>query len=774
MKQEAGRIFLSRLPISKHVLLGREGELSALDEAWRDENLHIVTLVAGGGIGKTALVSEWLQRMETEDYRGAERVYGWSFYSQGTSEDRQISSDEFLYDALKFFGDPAHKQGSASDKGKRLARLVRQRRTLLILDGLEPLQYPPGERHCQLKDQGIRALLEELALYQPGLCLVTTRLKIVDIEDAVNSSVKRIYLGPLSPEVGARLLKELGVKGPPGELLKTAIEFQGHALALSLLGKYLAIEHDGDISQKSRLPKSTDPDNNSVSRHARRVMESYVHLLSGKPELNILYMLGLFDRPADEGAIDALRTEAPIEGVTTDVEALSEERWQEALKHLRDLNLLTEIDELDRETLDCHPLVREYFGERLREANPVAWKEAHSFLYEYYKELPGKRYPETLADMEPLFAAITHGCQAGRHQEALDEVYWERIRRGNKAYCNKTLGAVGADLAALSDFFDGTWQSPTSGLNDLRKALVLSWVGTRLRPQGRLRESAQAIKAALEAFVSQENWKEAAVNASNLSEIFLTLGEVSNAVESARKGVKFADRSEQPFQQIARRADLADTLHQAGRLTDAEELFHEVENMQEKRQPDYPILYSLQGFQYCDLLLTLGNYKEVQKRVEQTLEWVTQAGWLLDIAMDELALGKAHQMQILNSDEHDELAFMQALEYLDLAVAGLRGAGSQHHLPRGLLARAAVFREQGEYDIARKDLEEIREITQRGNMNIYLADYHLESSRLLLAENKGEEAREHLDIAGKMIDDMGYHRRDNELKELVANCQALA
>ena len=26
--------------------------------------------------------------------------------------------------------------------------------------------------------------------------------------------------------------------------------------------------------------------------------------------------------------------------------------------------------------------------------------------------------------------------------------------------------------------------------------------------------------------------------------------------------------------------------------------------MQAERQPDYPLLYSLSGFQYCDLLLT--------------------------------------------------------------------------------------------------------------------------------------------------------------------------
>jgi hypothetical protein len=55
------------------------------------------------------------------------------------------SSDLFLKEALTFFGDPAMAGSaqSAFDKGRRLAQLVGTRRALLVLDGLEPLQYAP-------------------------------------------------------------------------------------------------------------------------------------------------------------------------------------------------------------------------------------------------------------------------------------------------------------------------------------------------------------------------------------------------------------------------------------------------------------------------------------------------------------------------------------------------------------------------------------------------------------------------------------------------------
>jgi hypothetical protein len=48
--------------------------------------------------------------------------------------------------------------------------------SLLVLDGLEPLQYPPNHfEHGGLKDPGIRSLLMSLANAPAGLCLISSR-----------------------------------------------------------------------------------------------------------------------------------------------------------------------------------------------------------------------------------------------------------------------------------------------------------------------------------------------------------------------------------------------------------------------------------------------------------------------------------------------------------------------------------------------------------------------------------------------------------------------
>jgi hypothetical protein len=92
---------------SPKILFGRDHWLDALDAAWANEKLNVYTLLAWGGVGKTSLVAHWVStRMEVKGWPGVERYFDWSFYSHGTGESRQTSSDLFISEALKFFDDP--------------------------------------------------------------------------------------------------------------------------------------------------------------------------------------------------------------------------------------------------------------------------------------------------------------------------------------------------------------------------------------------------------------------------------------------------------------------------------------------------------------------------------------------------------------------------------------------------------------------------------------------------------------------------------------------
>src|SRR4029077_11836254 len=130
-------ISVARLPVTGSQVFGREEDIAFLDDAWANRAVNLVTIVAWAGVGKSTLVNHWLRRMATDHYCSAELVFGWSFYRQGTSW-RASSADEFLDAALGWFGDPDPRLGTAWAKGERLAKLVAHRRTLLVLDGLEP------------------------------------------------------------------------------------------------------------------------------------------------------------------------------------------------------------------------------------------------------------------------------------------------------------------------------------------------------------------------------------------------------------------------------------------------------------------------------------------------------------------------------------------------------------------------------------------------------------------------------------------------------------
>ena len=751
------KVSLAKLPSTNPELFGREHELEILDTAWANPQKNIITLVAWGGVGKTALVNSWLYNMRQDNFRGAERVFAWSFYSQGASESKQESADVFIASALRWFEDPEPDTGSPWEKGERLAEYVRKQRTLLILDGLEPLQHPFREQEGKIKDPGLQSLLRELANSNPGLCIITTRLHVDDLKD-FPETVETIHLEHLSDEAGMELLKYLGVKGTDNEIMQVVRDLEGHALSLMLLGNYLSIVYKGDVQKRDRIAMLIK--DKKYGGRARQVIESYEIQFKGQPELDILSIMGLFDRPVKVGAIDVLRADPPIKGLTSQLKDVSHEDWQFALNNLRRAGLLAKDDPAIPDTLDCHPLLRESFGEKLKIHYPEAWKEAHSRLYEYYKN-QAKEYPDTIQEMMPLYAAVTHGCQAGRYQEALDEVYRMRILRGNEHFSWKKLGSFGADLAAMSGFFDQLWSKPATELTGAAKSFVLGQAGLYLRALGRLAEAAQPMKASLEAYIAQEDWEYAAQFASNLSELSLTMGDLTQSLEYAEQSVDLADRSGNAFQRMGKRTTQADTLHQAGRLSEAESAFQEAEEMQKEWQPEYSFLYSLQGFQYCDLLLGQGKYRDVQSRAEQTIEW--EEGRLLDIALDHLSLGKTHLLQTLQEDSQD---FTLVAEHLNQAVDGLRQAGTQHELPRSLLARAELYRVQNEFEKAQRDLDEAMTIAERGEMGLHQADCHLEYARLSLDMGGKEKAREHLATAKEMIGEMGYHRRDTDVREI--------
>ncbi|EXJ14095.1 hypothetical protein [Imhoffiella purpurea] len=241
------------------------------------------------------------------------------------------------------------------------------------------------------------------------------------------------------------------------------------------------------------------------------------------------------------------------------------------------------------------------------------------------------------------------------------------------------------------------------------------------------------------------------------------------------------DRSGDAAWRMITRTTLADALHQQGETREALDVFAEAERQQAEWQPQHPLLYSLPGFRYCDLLLAgaeqaawlgadgagtgadpdrVGVCSAVARRAKQTLEWEEgmPGAPLLDFALHHLTLARCalYAERLKGRPPGPE-----AQEHSERALDRLRTAGDQDMLPLGLLTRAWLRHALGMPDAARADLDEAQRIAARGGMALHLVDCALTRARLFHDRAALAEAR-------RLIEKHGYGRRLPELENAEA------
>jgi tetratricopeptide (TPR) repeat protein len=598
-------------------------------------------------------------------------------------------------------------------------------------------------------------------------------------------------LEQISKKAGGALLRIGGVKGSDVELEAASEAFGNHALAVNLLAAYL---HDIDGHHVKDAAGIRDLDIPlEEGRHPRRVIEAFEERFGEGAKVQLLRILGLFDRPAEMGAIEAVRGAEVIEGLTDELAGLTEGQLRDVLDELRGYKLIAKKGEHNPNVVDCHPLIREHFGEKLRRGNPDGWREAHGRLYEYYKRLPEKDQPDTLEEMEPLFAAVAHGCEVGRYPCALEEIYMKRIARKSSAYTRlylrDSLGGVSSDLAVLSNFFDERWRTLPPELSPEQKAFVLEKTGLLLSLLCRFEEADPPMRDAFECYKHLSKLGFAVETARHLARNHLSQGQLEPAMQMAKEAVDIAEREKKAYSIMASQATLGHVLHQIGCKKEALEAFDRAELAQkdvakDRKEEKYPHLWRLHGFRHYDFLLSLGEYEQVIERAVKSWRYPHhQKHFILGRALHRLALGRAYAAKHLGEEEPD---FEKTLEVIQEALEDLRNAGQLYQLPRGWLARAELYRQMQKFDKAWVDMEEVREVAERGKMRLFMADYYLEGARLCLGQVRAggkqeiisfwghepvlmgweeilAEGRKYLEKGRNEIDDMGYHRRDPEV-----------
>jgi len=312
-----------------------------------------------------------------------------------------------------------------------------------------------------------------------------------------------------------------------------------------------------------------------------------------------------------------------------------------------------------------------------------------------------------------------------------------------------SLGAFGTNLSLLANFFESPWLKANAGLDKKTQGWIIGTSGFALRAVGRLAEAVETIETGFEAAIQANDNVSAARDLNNLSDLNLTLGNIDKAIEVGMRSIRISDECADPLLPIINRARTAYALLQSGATIQARLLFEEAGTLI-KNAPN-PFSLSVIS-DYNELLLDDQNRTKVLQRAEESLKTATT---LLHVALGHLFLGRAH------SSGSQESAF-----HLEQAVAGFRRANQLDELPRGLLARARNHRFSGDLQKAQHDLDEVRILSARCGMRLYLSDYHLEQAELFLSQCELAAARSHCESAHRMVQEAGYHRRDPAVAHL--------
>ncbi len=800
-KQTATDVAIEITNTSPVNLIGREEEIQRINNAWeqavssQERRPHILTVVGLGGEGKTSLVAKWLADMSYKQWPECTAVLGWSFYDQGASG-VAASSDLFLNKALLFFGDPETVNGSQTsyEKGLRLAELSSRPGTIIILDGLETLQYPPTSVEAgKLLDTGMSAFLNSLAVYNKGLCIITSRYKNNSLQNYWNTTCPQVELMPLTQEASLALLSENKVHGLHEDLLRLAIKFKGHALSLILVSSFLVEAHGGNAKYFDEINLSNA--NVEHGGHAFRVLDSYVWWLEqdkkyGKKALSILRLLAFFDRPAKSEHLSLLLAKPNIVGLTNQTIHIENIERNRLLHRLQLARLISVKFESDAELVmvDTHPIIRKYFAEELQTKRAAGWREGHRRLYTHLCTTTKEGDSPSLLDLQPLYQAIYHGCAAGLQNQAYREVLRNRIHRNGEFYSQNILGAYSSDLDAMACFFDEPWALLSSNLGESEQRFILNNTGFLFAQTGRLKEAQGIFEMSLLDFLIVKEITQttipASISLSNLSNVELRLGELEKAKLSAELAVKNADWGGRPFDGTSKRTRLANALFKLGDIRNAENIFIEAESIQ-RSNGGLEYLSSEGHYLYGDLLLhevfrecwliilelnIKNNYsqlcKQIVGRCKTVLGYSANLVQKVDIAFEYVLAARAMTYSSIIGDSMID----EADVYTSKAFILLKNYGNMSLLVDALLDRSMLnWLKSGRKANAnsRRDLDEAMRIAEAASMKLSIADIHLYRARLFFNVDfyPWKTATEDIVLSEEIIRTHGYGCRTGELQD---------
>lgn len=484
-----------------YTFIGRWQELHELDQ-WAASGEAAMVYEAIGGVGKSALVWEWLERhAEAQIPLLAGRIW-WSFYERGSS------LRGFVRHALAYVNDAdveEYRHMDDWDAVRQLVAALQKQPYLIVLDGFERLlaAYHHLDK-AQIRDDRVREDLREstnpqdgdlmraLVECAPSRILVTSRLMPKALEDCT-----RHYVLPgLTPRDAESLVRAAGIKGSSRMIQDFADQFGCHALVLRVVC--------GMVNDYAREPGFfdhwiEDPDAGGalrgVTSHSQ-ILEFALARLDPK-QRQLLSRIAVL---RDTASYETIRVISPF---TSAVELHA------ALKTLEDWELL----QWDRHanTYDLHPAVRGVAFDQLESTDKAGTYKA---LRDHFAAMPPedlKRATE-LDHLKNSIEVFRLLLGAGLLKEAASHYFGELANA-----LHYSIGAYRVVCELLRELLKAAGEEPWKVLGPKPASYVQGALTIALQQLGEV-EEARALEAQSIALDLAENdWANLAIEIRNVS-----------------------------------------------------------------------------------------------------------------------------------------------------------------------------------------------------------------------------------------------------------------
>ncbi len=793
------KVDLGELEAPGRPLVGRLSELRNLDSALQEGAVRIVAVTGIGGIGKTALVDQWLAELGAEDWKGAELVLGWTFRrARDASPEGELQA--CLRSVLELAGETALEGLSGSELVREVLDVLQGRKAVLVLDAVEPLQSPAAVAGSRSRDQPLlRTFLSRVARESQAMVVLTTRSPTQEFEELGTSKTSVLALPELGTREAAELLRRYNLEVPEATAHRIAKHLGGHPYSLSLMGRYLAEARGRDWRWWSETSIREIAENLEESLRARELCLAATQGLT-PAEHQALRITSMLDPFATERSIEDIRRRERIKGLNEAVIEMSQDQWNLTISKLCRRKVISQVG-LTTYRLTLPRLLQEHVLAAFAEESPADSRGACEKVLKHISALvPGPARTEL--DAETVCAAAKHARAAHLVHWAIDELYIKKLKPYLASGDLPLDHSLELEAEVLASFFDRPWETPNAGLSPAQGHQLLVSTAEFLGRAGRL-EAAYKVWAAAKAkapakAVGGAPDTRSIDTALRLAETSLLVGR-AEAVGEAREAVELMLELGDPNLLATARSLEAAALLQAGELEPAVEalaradvlpLGHQQELFSRARKVE---LVSLdRGLEVaCELLgrapLPSHALSRLRERSLDILRELSESqgrlgeehskppGAPLDGELHLLVRARARLGLALGSPvsptEYRPL-LSEALAGLDSAAAAFSARSRPELETRALILRARLLTLLGELDSAESDFHRSLSVSSRIGMLPASCEAHLGLCRLSLQRRDREAAAEALTAAQKIHNDIRLGRWTGELRRLRGEVEA--